>query len=170
MEFSFAQAAPHLRYLTIRAEERLRGATNLQEPYAPGKWTRQELLGHLIDSAANNHQRITRALYLERVTMPGYEQEQMVRAQRYGEAPAEALIALWAAYNLHLAWVIEGIAEERLGTAVQVGGDAPVSLERLVLDYIAHSEHHLRQLLGANALLWSGMPWGMAGDMMSPNP
>ncbi len=166
MEFPIDQAAPHLRYLVARSGERMRHATNLQEPYAPGKWTRQQLLGHLIDSAANNHQRITRALYQPSVALPGYEQEEMVRVQRYAEAPAESLIHLWTAYNTHLAWVIEGIAADRLATPVQVGVDAPLPLERLVLDYIAHLEHHLRQLLGAQALLWSGLPWGMTNDMM----
>jgi hypothetical protein len=60
---------------------------------------------------------------------------------------------------MHLAWVLEGTLS--LNTPITVGNDAPMPLEQLILDYIAHLEHHLRQLLGANALLWSGLPWGL---------
>lgn len=161
MSISIEQAAPHLRYLVQRASEQLRAATNLQEPYAPGKWTRQQLLGHLIDSCANNHQRIIRGMSQVAVAFPGYDQEALVEVQRYAEAPAEVLLALWSSYNTHLAWVLEGLSAERYQVPIAVGNDAALPLERLILDYIAHLEHHLRQLLGANALLWSGLPWGL---------
>ena len=35
-----------------------------------GKWSRKELLGHLIDSAANNHQRFVRASYNAAAALP----------------------------------------------------------------------------------------------------
>jgi hypothetical protein len=161
MSITLDQAAPQLRYLVTRSAELLRAAQNLNEPYAPGKWTRLQLLGHLIDSCANNHQRIVRALSQDAVVFPAYDQEALVAVQRYQDAPAEVLIALWTNYNTHLAWVIEAMPAGKRSVPVTAGGDAPVSLEQLILDYIAHLEHHLRQLLGANALLWSGLPWGL---------
>jgi hypothetical protein len=159
--FDISQAAPHLRYLVQRSSAMLHAGVNLHEPYAAAKWTRLELLGHLVDSAANNHQRIVRGLYQGEVRLPGYDQEAMVRVQRYSEAEPAVLIDLWTSYNLHLAWVLEGIGEDRLGTLVFVGVDAPSTLAQLILDYIAHLEHHLRQMFGEGAMIWSGMPWGL---------
>lgn len=161
MSIQIDQAASHLRYLVTRSTELLNGAQNLEEPYAPGKWKRKQLLGHLIDSCSNNHQRIVRGMSQTEVVFPGYDQEALVQVQRYAEAPAEVLISLWSSYNTHLAWVIEGLPIEKRSIPVTVGSDAPMPLEQLILDYVAHMEHHLRQLLGANALLWSGLPWGL---------
>src|SRR4029434_9691950 len=79
-----------------------------QKP-APGKWSKKEILGHLIDSAANNHQRLVR-LQLEReISLPGYEQDGWVRVTRYQDLRWPDLISLWAAYNRHLATIIESI-------------------------------------------------------------
>lgn len=161
MSINIDQAAYHLRYLVTRSTELLNSAQHLNEPYAPGKWTRKQLLGHLIDSCSNNHQRIVRGMSQKEVVFPGYDQEALVQVQRYAEAPAEVLIALWSSYNTHLAWVLEGNLSPNLSTPITVGNDAPMPLERLILDYIAHLEHHLRQMLGGNALLWSGLPWGL---------
>ena len=67
------------------AEERWR------EPYGPGKWTRIEVLGHLLDSAAHNHQRFARAMHAESLSAPGYDGDAQVRAQHYGDAPVALL-------------------------------------------------------------------------------
>jgi hypothetical protein len=81
-----------------------------------------------------------------------------VRVQRYAQADADDVMALWTAYNLHLAWVISGIAVDLHGIRCVVDG-SPMTLQELVSDYVAHLEHHLRQILGAEALAWSGLPW-----------
>ena len=73
---------------------------------SPGKWSPKEVIGHLIDSASNNHQRFVRAGFTEMV-FPGYQQEEWVRAQRYASAPWTELVGLWSSFNLHLARVIE---------------------------------------------------------------
>src|SRR2546423_3704276 len=56
-------------------------------PRAVGKWSAKETLGHLIDSASNNHQRFVRAQFTDELVFPGYEQERWVRAQAYNEEP-----------------------------------------------------------------------------------
>src|SRR5690242_17625545 len=69
---------------------------------APGKWSVKEIVGHLIDSAANNHRRFVLAQIREGLTFDGYEQDEWVAAQRYQESPWPALAELWRAYNQHL--------------------------------------------------------------------
>jgi hypothetical protein len=72
---------------------------------SPDRWSKKKILGHLIDSACNNHQRFVRAQLEGGLTFPGYEQEGWVRCQGYGTADWPLLVELWAAYNRHLAVV-----------------------------------------------------------------
>jgi hypothetical protein len=138
-----------LRAVVTEAAERLLAmpeAESVARP-APAKWSKKEELGHLIDSAANNHQRFVRAQQAEELALPGYEQEFWVGAQGYADAPWRELVALWRGYNLHLARVIEripaGCAERRL----VIGGGQPATLEFVVEDYLRHLKHHLGRLL-----------------------
>lgn len=82
----------------------------------PGKWTRKEIRGHLIDSAANNHQRFMRAQLAGSYAGPGYEQEAWVRVQQYGARPWRELVDLWAALNRHLAYAMESVPASNLST------------------------------------------------------
>src|ERR1041384_4776736 len=68
---------------------------------APGKWSIKEIVGHLIDSASNNHQRFVRARWQDDLIFNGYEQESWVAAEDFQSAPWERLVALWAEFNLH---------------------------------------------------------------------
>src|SRR5829696_4224095 len=81
-------------------------------PLAEGKWSAKEVVGHLIDSASNNHQRFVRAQLKEDLVFEGYAQDEWVRLQGYQEEPWPHLVNLWKFYNLHLAHVC-GSAPER---------------------------------------------------------
>ena len=122
-------------------------------------WTAKEILGHLIDSAANNHQRFVRAQFTEDLVFPGYDQEAWVSAQEYADEPWPLLVNLWKFYNLHLAHVCRRAPEDarvrpRARHNLHVIGFAPVSaqepatLEHLMRDYVEHLKHHLRQIFG----------------------
>lgn len=128
-------------------------------PLAEGKWSAKETIGHLIDSAANNHQRFVRAQFKDDLVFDGYAQDEWIRAQSYNEEPWPLLVGLWRHYNLHLAHVMRHApehlrAEKRARHNFQQIGFAPVSpdepstLEHLMLDYIDHLKSHLRQILG----------------------
>lgn len=115
---------------------------------APQRWTKKEVLGHLIDSASNNHQRFVRGQITSGQHFPGYEQEQWVRIQRYQSARWSDLIDLWRGYNTHLLHVAECMSVEGQRATCRVGGGAEVTLVELFVDYVDHLEHHLRKMLG----------------------
>jgi hypothetical protein len=103
------------------------------------------VIGHLIDSAANNHQRFVRAQEGAAYTGPGYTQDHWVAVQGYQDASWDDLIALWSAYNRHLARVIERIPDSKRGTTCTIGANAPVTLGFVAADYVRHLLHHLGQ-------------------------
>ncbi len=120
-------------------------------------WTPKEIVGHLIDSAANNHARFVRAQYTNDLVFPGYEQEEWVRAQRYNEESWPLLVELWKHYNLHLLHVMASAPEETLRMPrtrhtldkiawQTVDADQPATLEYLMRDYVGHLKSHLRQI------------------------
>ena len=115
-------------------------------PVLKGGWSRKQVLGHLIDSASNNHQRFVRASLQGSLEFPGYEQDALVRLQAIQEAPWLALVALWVAYNRFLAHVIAHLPADKLEAPCRIGAGQPVTLRFLVEDYVAHLLHHLRQI------------------------
>jgi hypothetical protein len=116
------------------------------EPLADGKWSRKELIGHLIDSASNNHQRFVRAQIDESKWGPAYHQESWVSRQGYKDEAWEDLTLLWKSYNQHLVHVVSCIPEDRLKLTYTVGGGEPVTLGFIVEDYVKHMKHHLDQI------------------------
>jgi DinB superfamily len=123
----------------------------------PGKWSAKEIIGHLVDSAANNHQRFVRAAWQDDLVFPGYDQNEWVRVQEYQTTPWLPLVSLWSGYNLHLAHVMLAVPETvRLRLDARhnfdeiawqtVARDEPTSLDYLMQDYVGHMQHHLRQI------------------------
>ena len=114
----------------------------------PGLWSKKEILGHLIDSASNNHQRIVRTLLAPRIDFPAYEQESWVSAQGYSCEPWPDLVNLWGSLNRHLVHVIQTIPETAPNHECSVGGKPPMPLAALIEGYLDHLNHHLFQLVG----------------------
>ena len=79
-----------------------------------GDWSVKEIVGHMIDSASNNHQRFVRLQVADGLVLPDYSQDNdtWVSIQSYHEAPWDELLALWRHFNLHLARVIRTVNEE----------------------------------------------------------
>jgi len=112
----------------------------------PDKWSRKEILGHLIDSASNNHQRFVRAQYLKTINLPSYEQKEWVNIQQYGSRTWRELLALWKSYNLHLSHILDHMPTECLQISCTIGSDEPLTIGYIVVDYLGHLQHHLRQI------------------------
>ena len=128
-----------------------------QIPRAEGKWSPKEIIGHLIDSAANNHQRFVRAQFSDEMLFSGYEQEEWVRVQGYNQEPWQQLVQLWRHYNLHLVHLMSLVPEQartRPRTTHNldqiawqtVAAKGSVTLEYFMRDYVAHMKNHLRQI------------------------
>ena len=113
---------------------------------APERWSVKEILGHLVDSAANNHQRFIRAQEVDVLVFPKYEQDSWVSKQDYNNSSWPELVELWRLYNRHLAQVISRIPEEKLAVECRIGPNEAVTLQYLIEDYLAHLKHHLDQI------------------------
>jgi len=122
------------------------------KPVLSGGWSRKQVLGHLIDSASNNHQRFVRAALQASLDFPGYDQDGCVRVQAVEEADWTLLVSLWAGYNRYLAHVIAHLPDSKLETLCRIGLDEPVTLRFLADDYLRHLLHHLGQIGATTSL------------------
>lgn len=119
-------------------------------PWRPGGWTRKQIVGHLLDSAANNRQRFVRAATEGSYNGPKYAQQAWVASHGYAEQPWPTLLTWWEAEHEILMAIVDRIPEERLSAQCVVGDDAPVTLQFLIDDYVTHQRWHLKQLLLAS--------------------
>lgn len=122
------------------------------------KWSKKEILGHLIDSASNNHQRFVRAQFTDDLIFPGYDQDNWVRVQDYQYINWHSLVELWKDFNFLIIHLLRKINEEELKKPrvkhnldqiawKEIPASEPVTLEYFVKDYFGHMRHHLNQLL-----------------------
>jgi hypothetical protein len=115
-------------------------------PWREGGWTRKQIVGHLLDSAANNRQRFVRAAIHGSFTGPDYAQADWVAAHGYASQPWATLLAWWEVEHEILASVVDRIPEERLNAVCKIGENAPVTLRFVIDDYFRHQRWHLAQL------------------------
>jgi len=116
---------------------------------AQTKWSKKELLGHLVDSAANNHHRFVKAQFqAELFHMEGYTQNEWVEIQKYNDKETSSLVELWKVYNQHILFIMENTPEKNLEIKC-IAEDAFENVETLFLlmkDYVDHMDHHLNQI------------------------
>lgn len=161
---SYAQFLADFRETIVDATARLNGITpeDSRRKSATDDWAPIEVLGHLVDSATNNHQRFVRAQFTNDLVFPGYDQDGWVSAQKYRDESWPDLIQLWSSYNLHLLHLVSVIAPDVLAKQREkhsldeiafelVPQDQPATLEYLIRDYVDHLRHHLDQIWRASA-------------------
>lgn len=109
----------------------------------PDKWTLKDMVGHLIDSASNNHQRFVRLQIDRKISIPGYDAEEWVGVSNMQNLNYDFVVGFWRMYNDYLLNLIKGIKPESMKN-VWVPADEEMSLEFLIDDYYAHMEMHLQ--------------------------
>ena len=113
---------------------------------SPEKWSKKEILGHLIDSATNNHHRFVRIQY-EPEPIISYDQNKWNSLNHYADLDRSKLIIFWTLYNKHLVHLLEFIPEENLRLNGRTGNGELIPLHFYITDYVNHLEHHLQQLV-----------------------
>src|SRR5690349_1914359 len=123
----------------------------------PEKWSPAEIIGHLIDSASNNHQRFVRAQFQNDLVFPGYEQDAWVAFQTYRDARWAELVTLWKLFNIHIARIMENTPDSVRNSPRTkhnldelawhpVPKNEPATLDYFMNDYVGHLKHHLAQI------------------------
>lgn len=149
------QVANHLLEILEAVRPALKGiseAEAAQRP-APGKWSKKEILGHLIDSAGNNQQKFVRGMLADpHVDTAAYAQNGWVDVQHYQEQSWDQLISFWDSFNRHLAYLIQRVSADQLEHTVSISGSQPFTLRFIMEDYVEHLKHHLKQILPDSGL------------------
>ncbi|NMM50803.1 DinB family protein [Marinigracilibium pacificum] len=114
---------------------------------APEKWSKKEILGHLIDSAINNLQRFTEIQFEDKpYPIRKYNQDELVKANDYQNAEITELLNFWLALNQRIVSVMNQQTEETLNYKIDFGKGEISDLRFLMTDYVDHLEHHLKQI------------------------
>lgn len=114
---------------------------------AQNKWSKKEILGHLIDSAMNNTRRFTESQFsAEPYLIYAYNQDELVRVNKYQNRSISDLFKLWHHLNKHIASILKDISEAQLNTQINLYDLSICNLEFLIEDYITHMKHHLEQI------------------------
>jgi hypothetical protein len=111
------------------------------------KWSKKEILGHLIDSAGNNQQKFVRLIEQNNIEFTGYHQDFWVSSQYYNLSNWKNLIELWMGFNIHIAHIIEYVPMNKLANIINLNGSGSFTLEFIMKDYVEHLKHHLKQIL-----------------------
>jgi hypothetical protein len=111
-------------------------------------WSIKEIIGHLVDSASNNHQRWVRLQIADGLDFPDYQSdnERWVRIQQYNDQAWESLLKLWRFFNLHLSTIVRCVDKECLQNIWVIDEDDTVTLNDLMVDYLRHLNVHLEQI------------------------
>ncbi len=128
------------------------------DAYAPGKWNKREVIGHLIDSACNNHFRFVTAQFKDDLVFQTYDQEKWSSVQSAETQSWKFLVSLWKKYNLHILHIVSQIPDEILDREINehnfnlicwkpIPQEEAVTLKYLIKDYYGHLKHHLSQIL-----------------------
>lgn len=113
---------------------------------APGKWSPKQELGHLIDSAANNHQRIVRSQLEDRPRLRGYNGDVWVLFHAYQQREWRELVGLWRSLNRQLVRAAESISDDGWARTCTIDDSQPLTIRFIVDDYVVHLLHHLAHI------------------------
>jgi hypothetical protein len=140
-------AISRLTHLCGEMPIKLRAIDNEKFQHKPSaeKWSKKEILGHLCDSAANNHQRFIRARYIDTPHIV-YDQNHWVSLTNYQSVSTDLLVDHWTTYNLLIIHICSQINDHDLERTCETSNGNIYTLDYLFNDYVDHMEHHLNQI------------------------
>jgi len=140
-------AALRLEQILSNIPQQLYAVSNEAASAKPNadRWSSKEILGHLVDSASNNHQRFVRMQIENNLTLPGYLQNEWVAVQQWQQREWSDIIDLWKLYNQHILHIFKVVQEDKLANTVSLKGNT-YTLQFIIDDYVDHMEHHLKQI------------------------
>jgi hypothetical protein len=114
--------------------------------YDPKEWTLKEIIGHLVNSACNNHQRFIGLQFVSEMKFPEYQKFHLdwLEREQFNAMNYADLVLLWRQYNIFMAHLIENVDKSKLGNSF-VNIDKTQTLKELILDYVNHLKGHLKQ-------------------------
>ena len=147
-----------LEVITIAKTQLLAIDETVFEEKPANKWSKKEILGHLIDSCFNNYSRFVKATEQDNSKYSGYAQSELVIKNQYQKRKSNEIINTWFALNQQVCFLIENISDEMLqrktipsyiseSDAKQLSEEGKDILSYLIWDYIDHLEHHLSQII-----------------------
>jgi len=142
------QGLKRLRTLIEEVPPKLSKLAQSQVELKPSssRWSPKEELGHLLDSAANNHQRIVRAQLEDEPKMPGYDGNAWVELHKYQHRDWKEMIDIWRALNRQLLAAAEAVPESAWSRTCTIADSLPLTLKFVFEDYIDHMVHHLQHI------------------------
>jgi len=142
------QSLKQLRALINEIPLRLNKLAPSQVELKPSlsKWSPKQELGHLLDSAANNHQRIVRTQLEDSPKMPGYDGDAWVELHGYQQRNWEEMIELWRALDLQLLTAAEAAPDPAWSRTCTIADSLPLTLKFVFEDYLEHMIHHLKHI------------------------
>ncbi len=143
------QAIEKLEALLSECESYFGSASeqSLETPIAPGKWSRKQILGHLIDSAVNNLTRFTEIGYRPQpYVYREYNQDELVKINDYQSIPKSELLQLWLSLNKQILRIMQSQSKERLALKIKFPDGTLSDLRFIINDYPEHMRHHINQI------------------------
>jgi hypothetical protein len=142
------EALKELRSLINEIPPRLSQLPTSEAEHKPSvsTWSPKQELGHLLDSAANNHQRIVRTQLEDKPKMPGYDGDAWVELHQYQQRNWQEMIELWRTLNQQLLAAAEAAPDPAWSRTCTIADSQPLTLKFVIEDYIAHMLHHLRHI------------------------
>lgn len=119
----------------------------LEEKVSEEKWSKKEILGHLVDSSIHNMVRFTEINYAAKPYIyRTYNQTDLVKINLYQEMAIDELLQLWESINNQIIRLFKSVTEENLAYEIQLADNSIVNLKYLMTDYVSHLKHHIHQI------------------------
>lgn len=114
----------------------------------PHKWSKKEVVGHLIDSAQNNLRRFIVGQYESQPPLITYQQDFWVESNQYQSMNSADIVQLWKLLNLRICSVLESMPESNYTKECNTG--SLHSMQWLASDYLKHLKHHMNQIISGS--------------------